>query len=312
VEDDGGGIDFPRLRAAAVRKGFLAPDQAATVTESDLLDLLFRPGFTSVAVPTGVSGRGVGLDVVKTAVTRLGGTVEIATQPGKGTRFDLRLPLATAILHTLMVGVGVEVFAIPSESSGATRALARCSATTPQNWSARFTLTLSFRFSLAKDKTGREIGYVVIVNDITLRKRAETNLLREKTLSDTIINSLPGVFGLLGEDGCVLRWNQTLERVTGYSPDELMEMHSLDLCAGADREKLAVRFQQALNEGLSASAQRQRVPRNGAWPGNGATDHPPSRRSAMGGSGGRKGSDVFLHALTRDGRDWQREAAVPP
>ena len=115
VEDDGGGIDTERLKEAFARKGLIKPEEVESLEDRDVLNLLFEPGFTSAKAVTGLSGRGVGLDVVQTSVKRLGGTVELSTQKGKGTRFTLKLPLTTAIMRTLMVGVGEHTFAIPSD-----------------------------------------------------------------------------------------------------------------------------------------------------------------------------------------------------
>jgi len=116
VEDDGSGIDIARVKEVAVRKGFVSPEEAKSLQDRDTLNLLFEPGVTSAEEVTDVSGRGVGLDVVKNSVKRLGGTVEVATQKGKGTRFTLTLPLTTAVLQTLMVGVGKHIFAIPTDT----------------------------------------------------------------------------------------------------------------------------------------------------------------------------------------------------
>jgi len=116
VEDDGSGIDTARMKEVAVRKGFVSAEEAESLQDRDALNLLFEPGVTSAEEVTDVSGRGVGLDVVKNSVKRLGGTVEVATQKGKGTRFTLTLPLTTAVLQTLMVGVGKHIFAIPTDT----------------------------------------------------------------------------------------------------------------------------------------------------------------------------------------------------
>lgn len=115
VEDDGAGIDISFMKEVAVRKGFVKLEEAWLLKDEDVIDLLFKPGFSSVEEVTDVSGRGIGLDVVMTSVKRLGGTVEVITQKGKGTRFSLKLPLTTAIIQTLMVGVGKHIFAIPSD-----------------------------------------------------------------------------------------------------------------------------------------------------------------------------------------------------
>lgn len=115
VEDDGRGIDITQMKEAAVRKGFAKPEEVELLGDKDVLNLLYNPGFSSSTEVTELSGRGVGLDVVKTSTKKLGGTVELATQTGKGTRFTLKMPLTTAILQTLMVGVGEHIFAIPSD-----------------------------------------------------------------------------------------------------------------------------------------------------------------------------------------------------
>jgi len=116
VEDDGSGIDTARMKEVAVREGLVSSEEAESLQDRDALNLLFEPGVTSVEEVTDVSGRGVGLDVVKNSVKRLGGTVEVATEKGKGTRFTLTLPLTTAVLQTLMVGVGKHIFAIPTDT----------------------------------------------------------------------------------------------------------------------------------------------------------------------------------------------------
>ncbi|OGP49695.1 MAG: hypothetical protein A2Y79_05255 [Deltaproteobacteria bacterium RBG_13_43_22] len=115
VEDDGAGIDVEAIREIAQRKGYLSSEEAKTMQEKDALAMLFKPGFSSTSEVTGLSGRGVGLDVVKTATEKLGGTVEIAGRKGAGTRFSLSLPIAPAIMQTLMVGVGRHIFVIPAD-----------------------------------------------------------------------------------------------------------------------------------------------------------------------------------------------------
>jgi two-component system, chemotaxis family, sensor kinase CheA len=115
VEDDGAGIHVAWVKEIAVRKGILSDAEVQALPDKDALNLIFAPGFSSAREVTGLSGRGVGLDVVKTCAERLGGSVAVATRPGEGTRFMLQLPVATAILQTLMVGVGEHIFAIPSD-----------------------------------------------------------------------------------------------------------------------------------------------------------------------------------------------------
>lgn len=115
VEDDGAGIDVERMIKIALEKEMITSEEAVEMHEKDIMGLLFRPGFTSADKVTEVSGRGVGLDVVKTSVEKLNGTVDITSKKGEGTRFTLRLPLAQAIMQTLLVGAGSHIFAIPSD-----------------------------------------------------------------------------------------------------------------------------------------------------------------------------------------------------
>jgi two-component system, chemotaxis family, sensor kinase CheA len=115
VEDDGRGVDLARVGELAARGGPMPPKQAGSPLEKEMLSLIFRPGFSTASEVTGLSGRGVGLDVVKVATEKLGGTVDVVTRPGQGTLFTLTLPLATAIMQTLLVGVGDQVFMIPSD-----------------------------------------------------------------------------------------------------------------------------------------------------------------------------------------------------
>ncbi|MDP3538483.1 MAG: Hpt domain-containing protein [Azonexus sp.] len=112
LSDDGKGLDIDRIRARAEAMELLQPGQAAD--DATLLDFIFQPGFSTASELTQVSGRGVGMDVVKTEVTELGGRVEIFSQPGKGTTFRLYLPLTLAVTQTLLVRVGTQLYAVPS------------------------------------------------------------------------------------------------------------------------------------------------------------------------------------------------------
>ena len=113
VADDGRGIDVPALAPRAVARGLIGADEAARLSEREALDLIFLPGFSTAASATSVAGRGVGMDVVRTNVSRLNGEVSIDTTPGLGTRFTLRVPLTVTMADTLMVRAADETFAIP-------------------------------------------------------------------------------------------------------------------------------------------------------------------------------------------------------
>jgi two-component system chemotaxis sensor kinase CheA len=113
ISDDGAGIPLDRVRQKAVAKGLLTPERAAQMSDAESTALIFLPGLSTASNITSVSGRGVGMDVVKTNVERLGGTVEVETRPGAGTTFRLKLPLTLAIVPALVVEAAGERYAIP-------------------------------------------------------------------------------------------------------------------------------------------------------------------------------------------------------
>lgn len=116
VGEDGRGIDVQKIKNKALNTGTISKDQADAMTDQDIIDLLFRPSFSTADKISDVSGRGVGLDVVKTKIEALGGDVEVRTELGKGSTFIIRLPLTLAIIQALMVEIGNEKYAIPLNS----------------------------------------------------------------------------------------------------------------------------------------------------------------------------------------------------
>ncbi|MGB3367034.1 MAG: chemotaxis protein CheA, partial [Acidaminobacteraceae bacterium] len=116
VEDDGAGIDPDRVAKKALSKGLIDEKDAEIMTNNELINLLFLPGFSTVEVVTDLSGRGVGLDVVKTKIESLNGTVEVKSELTKGSRFIIRLPLTLAIIQALMVNLSSEKYALPLNS----------------------------------------------------------------------------------------------------------------------------------------------------------------------------------------------------
>ncbi|MDD5456558.1 MAG: chemotaxis protein CheA [Candidatus Margulisbacteria bacterium] len=113
IQDDGKGIDVAVIREKALSKGLITEDDAKNMQEKDILNLIFAPGFSTAEVVTEVSGRGVGMDVVKKNVDRLNGIIEIITEKGKGSTFIIKLPLTLAIISTLLTRVTKCVYAIP-------------------------------------------------------------------------------------------------------------------------------------------------------------------------------------------------------
>ena len=116
VTDDGRGIDRNKLLAKAVEREVVAAADAAQLSEQDVLNLVFHPGLSTAEHVTAISGRGVGMDVVKTVLDRLKGSVSIRTTPGKGTTFLLKVPLTLAIIKALLFRVGQRIYAVPLAS----------------------------------------------------------------------------------------------------------------------------------------------------------------------------------------------------
>ncbi|MBT0732362.1 chemotaxis protein CheA [Methanoculleus bourgensis] len=113
IEDDGAGIDPEKLKDKAVNKGIMTPEAAAAATKEDLINLLFEPGFSTAETITDISGRGVGLDVVKKTIESLKGTIRVESELGRGTTFELMLPPTMAIIDVMMVQINGRRCAIP-------------------------------------------------------------------------------------------------------------------------------------------------------------------------------------------------------
>lgn len=113
VEDDGSGIDIAKVRMKAVQRQLIPPEAVDRLSDQEVVQMIFAPGFSTAETISDVSGRGVGMDIVRTNIEKLNGAIHVDTRPGRGTRFTLELPLTLAIIDALMVGLGGEVIAIP-------------------------------------------------------------------------------------------------------------------------------------------------------------------------------------------------------
>ncbi len=113
IQDDGAGMDPGKLKGIAINKGILDPDTATRMSDTEAYNLIFAPGFSTKVEISDISGRGVGMDVVKTSITQLNGAIHIDSKLGEGTRLEIKVPLTLAILPTLMVEVGKQTFALP-------------------------------------------------------------------------------------------------------------------------------------------------------------------------------------------------------
>jgi two-component system chemotaxis sensor kinase CheA len=116
VSDDGRGIDIPKVKAKAIKARLIRAEEAEGMSAPEILDLVFRPGLSTADEITEISGRGVGLDIVRSVMHRLKGTVELETHPGHGTTFRLKLPLTLSIIKALLFRVQHRLYAIPLNS----------------------------------------------------------------------------------------------------------------------------------------------------------------------------------------------------
>ncbi|MCB1739967.1 MAG: chemotaxis protein CheW, partial [Gammaproteobacteria bacterium] len=116
ISDDGKGIDWERVRSKAIQKGLISPEQGERLSPKDITNLLFLPGLSTAEKVTNVSGRGVGMDVVKTNIEKVGGAIDIQSTQGKGTTISVKIPLTLAIIPALIVGTADECYAIPQAS----------------------------------------------------------------------------------------------------------------------------------------------------------------------------------------------------
>jgi len=113
IKDDGRGMDPEKLKQKAIEKGIITPQEAENMSDKEAFMLIFKPGFSTASKITNVSGRGVGMDVVKTNIEKLNGIIEVDSIPGKGTTFKLKIPLTLAIIQALLVASQEDLFAIP-------------------------------------------------------------------------------------------------------------------------------------------------------------------------------------------------------
>ncbi len=113
IKDDGHGMDAEKLKQKAIEKGIITPSEAENMGDKEAFMLIFKPGFSTAAKVTSVSGRGVGMDVVKTNIEKLNGIIEVDSVKGKGSTFKLKIPLTLAIIQALLVGSQEDLFAVP-------------------------------------------------------------------------------------------------------------------------------------------------------------------------------------------------------
>ena len=213
IADDGAGIDVAKVREKAIKRGLIHPNKV--LSDQEAYQLIFEAGFSTSDVITNVSGRGVGLDVVKTMIEKLNGTVTVTSEHGIGTKFSIRLPLTLAIIQGLLVRVGTEVYSIPIASVIESHRVKLSEINTIDNYEVLNVrnevisiLRLSRLFNI-KNVTDSEYYFVVIVgsSDKKIGVMVDALIGEEdvviKPLRDQFTNS-PGIAGasILG-DGSV-------------------------------------------------------------------------------------------------------------
>ncbi|MHB8945503.1 MAG: chemotaxis protein CheW [Bacillota bacterium] len=199
VSDDGKGIDAEKVKASAVRKGFLTEAQARRLNDKQALDLIFLSGLSTAQAVTEVSGRGVGMDVVRKNIERLNGSIELHTIPGHGTETRIKLPLTLAIVRALLVSLGQSVFAVPLTSVSETLRLTPQMVKTIQRKEAIVVrdsvlpLVRLARVFGAPATDSETVGYVVVVNSNGQRLGLVVDgLVGEQ---EVVIKSLGGFIG---------------------------------------------------------------------------------------------------------------------
>lgn len=218
VEDDGKGIDPEKMREVAVRKGLMSQEEARQLDDHEAIELIFAPGFSSAEKSTDISGRGVGMDVVRTNIKNLKGSVSITSEIGKGTRITLSLPLTLAIIDALMVNIADELYAIPLDSVSETTKI-EASRLTEVNGRKVVTLRgevlgiveLASLLGLPCNTEEREVLSVVVIHDNGRRLGLVVDSLLErqeiviKPLGEYLGN-IDGLSGatILGDGGVIL------------------------------------------------------------------------------------------------------------
>ena len=207
IKDDGRGLDPEKISAKALERGIVTPDQLAVMSHKEIFDLIFLPGFSTKEKVSDLSGRGVGMDVVKTNVRKLNGIIEVKSELGKGSEFILRLPLTLAIIQSLMVEIEGETYSIPLSAVIETLRVKRddfCSVGGREVLRLRNTalplMRLQERFGITGEETERDFLYVVVVGIAEKRLGlVVTRLLGQQEVAiKTLGNYLAEVPGIAG------------------------------------------------------------------------------------------------------------------
>jgi two-component system chemotaxis sensor kinase CheA len=253
ITDDGAGIDVQRVKAKALEKGLLTPEEADRLGETEILALVFRPGFSTAVEITEISGRGVGLDVVQTVMHRLKGSVEIETRVGQSTTFRLKLPLTLAIIKALLFRVEQRLYAVPLNAVAEIARARESDVHQVQNYEVlqlRDRVLPLVRLGWAPgsgDKTGSGKIFVLVIamgerklGMIVDRLEGEEELVIKALDDQTVATDLISGASILGDGRVVLIVNlpAIVDRHSKFRPEQGDSIISGILLSHADRKSL--------------------------------------------------------------------------
>jgi two-component system chemotaxis sensor kinase CheA len=262
ISDDGAGLNGDRIRQKATERGLISAQQAVSMLERDVFNLIFLPGFSTAEKVTKVSGRGVGMDVVKTNVEKIGGTVDIQSTPGRGTTVRVRIPLTLAIIPALIVTCGGERFAIPQVSLSE---LVRLDA-------ERGTRIEMVHGAPVYRLRGRLLPLVYLDQELGIRSGAHNRTSRPATINIVVLQAEERQFGLIvdeimdTEEIVVKPLGKQLKGIIAYSGATIMGDGRvaliLDVPGVAQRAKvIAEAREQAHHKGRNQAAEEVRSER---------------------------------------------------
>jgi two-component system chemotaxis sensor kinase CheA len=191
ISDDGAGLDGEKIRKKALEKGLITPEQAARLGEREAVNLIFLPGFSTAEKVTNVSGRGVGMDVVKTNIEKIGGTVDVQSKAGIGTTVLMKIPLTLAIIPGLVVHAGDRRFVIPQVSL---IELVRIEAVHARTEIERVHGVPVYRLR------GRLLPLVYLDRELKIEKRGEAGVSQNDAVNIVVLQADGHQFGLIVDE----------------------------------------------------------------------------------------------------------------
>ena len=252
VSDDGRGIDAQRIRAKAIELGLTTPEEAARLNETETIDFIFRPGFSTADEVTEVSGRGVGMDVVQSVLHRLKGSISLETHLGQGTTFRLKLPLTLAIIKALLFWVEQRLYAIPLNAVVEIARTAESEVHQVDNYEVlqlrnQVLPLLRLGHPAGTDRKSKLFVLVILVGErkyglIVDGLEGEEELVIKALDDQTFSTDLVSGASILGDGRVVLILNlpAVVEHVSRWRPEEAGQANSGLLLTHTDRMRLAM------------------------------------------------------------------------